>query len=65
MRFKNNVVDRLTQVEASLQRIMVQLNRNVSRDEIIGTVDNIKNQVENIKELISTENDDFDQQYRG
>jgi uncharacterized coiled-coil DUF342 family protein len=65
MRFKNNVVDRLTQVEASLQRIMVQLNRSVSREEVIETVDSIKNQIENIKELISTEDDEFAQQYRG
>ena len=65
MRFKNNVVDRLTQVEASLQRIMVQLNRSVSREEVIETVDSIKSQIENIKELISTEDDEFAQQYRG
>lgn len=60
MRFKNNVIDRLTQVESTLKRIQVQLNKGATGDEINETVDNIVNQVEAIRELIFTENDDFD-----
>jgi len=65
MRFKNNVIDRLTQVESTLKRIQVQLNRGATGDEINETVENIVSQVETIRELIFTENDDFDQQFRG
>jgi len=65
MRFKNNVIDRLTQVESTLKRIQVQLNRGATGDEINETVENIVSQVETIRELIFTETDDFDQQFRG
>jgi C4-type Zn-finger protein len=59
MKFKNNITDSLTQVEAMLQRIQLQVNRNVSRDEINETVDKTKELVENIKGMVSMEVDDF------
>ena len=65
MRFKNNVIDRLTQVESTLKKIQIQLNRGASGNDISETVDNIVAQVESVRELIFTENDDFDQQFRG
>ena len=65
MRFKNNVIDRLAQVESTLKKIQIQLNRGASGNDISETVDNIVAQVESVRELIFTENDDFDQQFRG
>ncbi len=59
MKFKNNITDSLTQVEAMLQRIQLQVNRNVSREEIEETIDRTKNLVENIKGMVSMESDDF------
>ena len=59
MKFKNNITDSLTQVEAMLQRIQLQVNRNVSRDEIEETIDRTKSLVENIKGMVSMESDDF------
>jgi len=59
MKFKNNITDSLTQVEAMLQRIQLQMNRNVSRDEINETIDKTKELVENIKGMVSMEVDDF------
>lgn len=59
MKFKNNITDSLTQVEAMLQRIQLQMNRNVSRDEINETIDKTKELVENIKSMVSMEVDDF------
>ena len=59
MKFKNNITDSLTQVEAMLQRIQLQVNRNVSRDEIDETIERTKNLVENIKGMVSMEIDDF------
>jgi hypothetical protein len=59
MKFKNNITDSLTQVEAMLQRIQLQMNRNVSRDEINETIDKTKELVENIKGMVSMEIDDF------
>jgi ferritin-like metal-binding protein YciE len=59
MKFKNNITDSLTQVEAMLQRIQLQVNRNVSREEIEETIDKTKTQIENIKSMVSMESDDF------
>jgi len=59
MKFKNNITDSLTQVEAMLQRIQLQVNRNVSREEIEETIDKTKVQIENIKSMVSMESDDF------
>jgi len=42
-----------------LQRIQLQVNRNVSREEIEETIDRTKNLVENIKGMVSMESDDF------
>jgi len=65
MRFKNNVIDRLVQIESTLKRIQVQLNRGASGNDISETVNDIVTQVESVRELIFTENDDFDQQFKG
>lgn len=59
MKFKNNITDSLTQVEALLQRIQLQVNRNMSQNEINETVDRTKELVENIKGMVSMEVDDF------
>ena len=59
MKFKNNITDSLTQVEAMLQRIQLQVNRNVSQNEIVETIDKTKELVENIKSMVSMEVDDF------
>jgi hypothetical protein len=59
MKFKNNITDSLTQVEAMLQRIQLQVNRNMSQNEINETLDQTKELVENIKGMVSMEVDDF------
>ena len=52
-------------MESTLKKIQIQLNRGASGNDISETVDNIVAQVESVRELIFTENDDFDQQFRG
>jgi C4-type Zn-finger protein len=59
MKFKNNVTDSLTQVEAMLQRIQLQVNRNMSQNEIVETLDKTKELIESIKDMVSMEIDDF------
>ena len=65
MRYKNNVLDKLVQTEAIVNRIQMQVNRNVEQDQILESIDQLKNQIENVREIISVEPDDFDQQFRG
>jgi len=60
MRFKNQVIDGLTQVQNIGQKLQFQVNRGMSQEEIIETVDQLKEYLEKIKELVSTEADDFD-----
>lgn len=60
MRFKNQVIDGLTQAQNIGQKLQFQINRGVSQEEVSNTVDQLKEQLEKIKELVSTEADDFD-----
>ena len=69
MRFKNQVIDGLTQAQNIGQRLQFQVNRGMSQDEVVNTVEQLKAQLEKIKELVSIEADDFDfgfnQSYNG
>ena len=60
MRFKNQVIDGLTQAQNIGHKLQVQVNRGMSQEELIETVDQLKEHLEKVKELVSTENDDFD-----
>jgi hypothetical protein len=64
MRYKNNVLDRLTQTEIAINRITLEVNRNMSRDQILESVDKAKESIENIREMISIEPDDLENQFR-
>ena len=59
MRFKNQVIDGLTQAQNIGQKLQFQVNRGASQEEVIETVDRLKEQLEKVKELISTEHDEF------
>ena len=65
MRYKNNVLDKLVQTEAIINRVQLQVNRNVEQDQILESIDQLKAQIETVREIISVEPDDFDQQFRG
>ena len=64
MRYKNNVLDKLNQADALVNRLAVQLNRNVNRDESLETLTTLKEQIESTREMISIESDEFEQQFR-
>ena len=64
MRYKNNVLDKLNQVDALVNRLAVQLNRNMSKEESIETLTMLKDQIESTREMVSIEHDDFEQQFR-
>jgi division protein CdvB (Snf7/Vps24/ESCRT-III family) len=64
MRYKNNVLDKLTQVDTVVNRIQVQVNRNVSQDEILSSLEQLKEAIENVRSMVSIESDDFAQQFQ-
>jgi len=63
MRYKNNVLDKLTQTEALISRLALQVNRNMHQSEMLDTLALLKEQVEQTREMISIEHDDFAQQF--
>jgi division protein CdvB (Snf7/Vps24/ESCRT-III family) len=63
MRYKNNVMQKLEQAEALLSRIQLQVNRGMAQDSILESVEALKGQLENVKDTISVEPDDFEQQF--
>jgi DNA-binding transcriptional regulator YiaG len=63
MRYKNNVIDKLTQLDATANRIQFQVNRGVDQEQLLESVEQLKDQVEKIREIISLEGDEFAQQF--
>jgi len=65
MKYKNNVTEKLNQLEATVNRVQFQVNRNSDQDATLETISDLKEQIEKIQEIISLEQDDFAQQFRG
>jgi hypothetical protein len=63
MRYKNNVLDKLTQVEVVVSRIQLQVNRGMNQDDILASLESLKEAVENVRGMVSVEPDDFAQQF--
>ena len=65
MKYKNNVAEKLVQLDAIVNRIQFQVNRNADQDATLESISNLKEHIEKIQEMISLEQDDFAQQFRG
>lgn len=63
MQYKNNVLDKLTQTDNIIMRLQLQVNRGMSQNEILETIESLKDSVEGIRDMISVESDDFAQQF--
>jgi hypothetical protein len=64
MRYKNNVLDKLVQTETAVNRIQLQVNRNMSQDQILDSITALKESIESVREMIAIEPDDFETQFR-
>jgi len=65
MRYKNNVLDKLGQTDTLVNRLAIQVNRNIPQSEILETLTLLKEQIEQTREMVSIEHDEFEQQFRG
>ena len=65
MKYKNNVAEKLNQLDATANRIQFQVNRNADQDLTLESINDLKEQIEKLQEMISLEQDDFAQQFRG
>ncbi len=63
MRYKNNVMQKLEQAEALVSRIQLQVNRGMTQDQILESIESLKGQLEDVKGVVSVEPDDFEQQF--
>ena len=63
MRYKNNVLEKLGQTDIVANRIQIQVSRGSNQNELLSSVEALKQTIENIREMISIEPDDFDQQF--
>lgn len=65
MKYKNNVAEKLNQLDATVNRVKFQVNRGADQDLTLESIEDLKEQIEKIQEMISLEQDDFAQQFRG
>jgi DNA-binding transcriptional regulator YiaG len=63
MKYKNNVLDKLTQIESVVTKVQFQVNRGVEQDTILESIEDLKEQIEKTREMVSLEQDDFAQQF--
>ena len=63
MRYKNNVLEKLGQIEVIANRINVQVNRGGTQDQVLESVEMLKEAIENTRSMVSIEADDFEQQF--
>jgi hypothetical protein len=57
------VLDKLVQLGSTISRVEIQVNRGGSQSDVNESVELLKEQIEVIREMISIEPDDFDQQF--
>jgi UV DNA damage repair endonuclease len=63
MKYKNNILDKLVQLESAVNKVHIQVNRGGTQDSVNESIEILKEQVEQIREMVSLEADDFDQQF--
>jgi hypothetical protein len=63
MKYKNNVLDKLVQLEATVNKVKFQVNRGIEQDQVLESLDEVKEQIEKTREMVSLEADDFAQQF--
>jgi hypothetical protein len=63
MKYKNNVLDKLTQIESTVTKLQFQVNRGIEQDTILESIEDLKEQIEKTREMVSLEADDFAQQF--
>jgi hypothetical protein len=63
MRYKNNILDKLTQIDTIANRINVQINRGGTQDQVLESIELLKEAIEQTRSIVSIESDDFENQF--
>jgi hypothetical protein len=64
MRYKNNVLEKLGQIDVIANRINVQVNRGGTQDQVLESIEILKEAIEDARSMVSIEEDEFEQQFR-
>jgi hypothetical protein len=59
MRYKEQVLNKINQLENLNRTLDFQLSRGEGYDEVIKTVSNIKDKIEDLRSTVSLEHDEF------
>jgi hypothetical protein len=59
MRYKEQVLNKINQLENLNRTLDFQLSRGEGYDELIKTVSNIKDKIEDLRSTVSLEHDEF------
>lgn len=63
MRYKNNILDKLVKLDTTISKLTIQTNRNESQQTRLDSLKDLKEQVEEIRSMISNESDDLERQF--
>jgi hypothetical protein len=63
MRYKNNVLQILDNVDATVLKVQFGINRGGTQDQILNTIDELKAKLEELRGMIGVEPDDFEKQF--
>jgi len=63
MKFKNNVLDKLAQLDATVNRVKIQVSRGIDQDQVLDSLDQLKEQIERLNDIVSLEDNGFEQQF--
>jgi len=64
MRYKDNILEKLGKFEITISRLVIQTNRNESQNNVLESLNGLKEEVEEMRSMINNEPDDFEQQFR-
>jgi hypothetical protein len=64
MRYKNNVLEKLGQIDTIANRLNVQVNRGGTQEQVNESIEMLKEAIESTREMVSIESDEFEQQFR-
>ena len=65
MRYKNNVLDKLSKIDNITNHLNIQVNRGGTQEQVLESIEMLKEAIEQTREMISIEHDEFEQQFRG
>lgn len=64
MRYKPLALNKIEELEAILNRLEFDVNRNQSREQALATLDVFKGKLDELRSLINVEHDNFEEQFK-